>query len=629
MAATTKKSETPKSPLERIQAMYAVPNKTYEGKPPSLKVLEGMKMIQAMAFSIDDYARYGKRSNFKFIGPAGCGKTRTGFAVAAANDLRPVYLNAGNMDQENLGLPTIVKNGDRESIAWALIKEYVDEGRKVMIIDELGQSDPGFLSAIMEVQSEGTIGGIAISDLISIWMFDNPSNATNGDLQEADLAQADRGGTIFVTSADTPWEYGLAMRFPELDLKPVFNEYYKAPLSAQGYEVLSPRVLEHIVLALSLGFNGNLGRPIMHDRYMPVTDTTGEDIAEKLVEKFAKALHMPNPPMSTHDFDRAVMLIPSEGIDVLAYGTQGTGKTSRAKALLQEAGVKVAYKSIPVISKEDVNLSVVSEDGLHVNVITHQEFMSDEPTVGIFDEITRGSRRTMNAVMEIIQEHTSGGQKLPGYRGTLMLTNLAKSGELDMDVEDVTLPFATRPDLNFILSVDDLHAMEWLVSTYGPDIVPFTDWWRMDLDAQPEYRAWASPRFLERAFKYYKGGLDMEYAKPVIDNKYVAVPLVKLLERLGGADVVSFLDITENLESYLTRLNDYDSLTKQPTDMNFHLAVYNALLNTELPLLKAHEDACLEIYKVLAEQWQISLMRLRDEKWLFWSDLILKGFPDQ
>jgi len=628
-----KKPAVPTKALERIQASYASKTATFGEGGPSIKELESLRMLQAMAFTIDYHREHGKRYNFLFNGPAGIAKTVTGFQAAKANDLKPIYINAGNMDQENLGLPMIVPmDGDdeAEAIQFALMAEFLEEGPKVLIIDELGQSDPGFLSALMEIMSEGSIGGIKIPDLVAIWCFDNPSNAMNGDLAEMDLAQADRGGTMFVTAADTPWEYGLAMKFPELDLKKVFNEFYRLPLSEQGREVLNPRVLEHIINALRLGFNGNLGRPIMNDRYAPITTTTGEDIGDDIVDRFAKALGLPNPPMSTSDFDRAITLIATEGIDVIAYGTQGTGKTSRAKAQLDKLGVKVAYKSVPVISKEDINLSVTSKDSTTVKVITHQEFMSKTPTVGIFDEITRGSRRTMNALLEIIQEHTSGGQALPNYQGTLMLTNLSKAGEQDMDVEDVSLPFATRPDLNFILSVDDLHSMEWLVETYGEEIVPFTDWWRMDLDGQPEYRLWASPRFLERAFHFHKGGLDLQWALPAPGGEYVPVPLTKLYARLGGAEVISFMSIVENIDEYEARLAERDTSSGRPVpvDQELHLAAYTAVLNAELPLLKSYREICERIYKVLAEQWQIKLVKLHDEKWFFWSEVLATVYPN-
>ena len=615
--------------MERIQASYAVPNATFDGKPPSIKELESLKMVKAMAFTIEYFQRTGKRYNFLFNGGAGIAKTATGFAMAKANDLRPLYLNAGNMDQENLGMPSVQKRGSKEAIVWALIRQYVEEGNKVLILDEPGQSDPGFLSAVMEILSEGSIGGVPIQDLVSIWLFDNPSNALNGDLSEFDLAQADRGGTMFVTSADTPWEYGLATQFADLNLKKVFNEYYRLPLSEQGRDILSPRVLEHIINALRMGFNGNLGRPIMNDRYAPIPSTTGEDMGDEVVERIAKALDLPNPSMSTNDFDRAISLIPTEGIDVLAYGTQGTGKTSRAKAQLAKTGVQVAYKSVPVISKEDINLSVVSEDGKFVDIITHEEFMSEVPTVGIFDEITRGTRRTMNALMEIIQEHTSGGQELPNYKGTLMLTNLSKAGEEEMDVEEVSLPFATRPDLNFILGVDDLHSMEWLVETYGDEIVPFTEWWRMDLDGQPEYRLWASPRFLERAFHFYQGGLDVQWALPAPHGEYVPVPLVKLHARLGGTPMVSFLNLVESTDDYESRLAAADEKTRSPLDMELHLGVFTALLNAELPLLKGNRDVCVRMFKVLAEQWQIKLMKTSDDKWFFWTEVLQEAVPDE
>lgn len=606
------------TPLEQFAESYARPNATFDGKPVPLRNLKSMKMVRAIDFLISSYRETGVRQNFTFSGSAGIGKTAMAKYLPNASGVQVVYFNCANIDAENFILPTIQGEPGAEYVQAKLLRHLQAPGEKILIFDEPGQGDAGTRAAMMELMSEGTCAGNVIPDLAAIVLLDNPSSMMNGDLSEADLAQADRGGFLTVTAADTLWEYGLALEFPTLDLKDFFSTYYRLPLDERSREVLSPRVLEHIIKALTLGFNAHRGRPIMHDQYIPFTSMDGTDISDTVIDKLAAALKIPNPPMSSGDFDRAIALIPTHGLDVIAYGTQGTGKTSRAKALLEKSGVQVIYKSVPMISKEDINLSVVSPDGNFVDLIPDGAFVMNSTTVGIFDEVTRGSRRTTNALMEVIQEHALGGRPLPHYAGSLMLTNLAKTGEEEMDVEEVSLPFATRPDLNFILDVEDLHALDYLVEKYGDEILPFVEWWRLDLDGQPEYRLLASPRFLERAFRFWKKGLDIQWALPAPHGEYVAVPLVKLNARLAGSPMLSFLNLVEDTDRFFEALSEVDPATGDHVDPETHLAVYTAMLNAELPTLEAYEDVCVRLFAPLSAKWKFKLLQSGDKKWDFW-----------
>jgi hypothetical protein len=616
-------SSTLDQALARVQSYYAQPSATFGGEPPSIESLKAMKMIKALAFSIEAHGRVDEFFNFRIVGPSGIGKTQTAKAMARAFDLDYCYLNGGNMSAENIGLPTIQSRNGRETIVWAIIKKYVEKGGKVIIVDEPGQGDAGFRSALMEMTTRATFGDVALTDLVAVWMLDNPANDSYQDLAGIDIAQSDRMGTVFIDSADVPWEHGLALRFPHLDLKPVYREYHTLNIPEDSYEILSPRVLEHIIFNLDKGLNGNLGRPIMFDRYIPVADVTGSDIAEEIVDRVASALHLPNPPRTADDFDKAVRLIASDGIDVIAYGTQGIGKTERSEALLGEMGINVAYKSLPTITKEDINLSVVSEDGLNVEVITHHEFTSPEPTVAIWDEVGRGKARTRNAVMELVQEHTSGGVPLPNLRGSLMLTNLAKSGEFGMDVEEVSLPFATRPDINIIVTVEDMHSIEWLIGKYGRSITPFTDWFHQDLGAHPNLQEWASPRFIKRAYHYHQGGVDIRWALPAPDDEYVALPLATLYARLRGTEMVTFYDIVDHLDDYVERLSKRDSESGGFADRELHMAVYNSIINADVLTLRENSETVLRVFSCFGEDHRMQLMRMHGPKFDLLIEILL------
>jgi MoxR-like ATPase len=634
--AVTKTPAKLSSVVESVQKFYGVPNKTFD-KPPSAASIKRMEMLSYLLYVIEGYRKDGKRRNVHIVGPAGIGKTRTVFAVAEACGIKVVYLPAANIDPETLGLPVIVPIEDwnisdgehNETIEYRLRKHLLEPGEKIIVIDEKRQSAPGMLSIFMELESEGSIANNKIPDLIGVVVLDNHAGDDYGDLVLEDLAQADRIGTLPIDASKTAWEYGLAISHPDLDLKAVLNIYNRLPLDEKSREMFMPRILDHIITALENGLNAIYGWPIYPTGRMPLLSRAGEDILDATLDKIAAALSVVNPPVRADDFKRAVKLSVTKGIDVIAYSVPGIGKTSLVKAMLNDMGVNAAYMSIPTVSADELNYTMPSKDGTYVTVVPRGEIWSKNKTIGVFDEVTRGQVRTMNAVNEIINEHTCGGQPLPNYLASIMLSNLPTAAGHVMDVNEITLPFATRPDLSFILTIEDTGALEWLVEEYGDSIIPFVEWYRMDLN--DELRGLVSPRCLERMLDHHNGGQDLQRALPYIEDAFVPVPISTLLARLGGRPQISFLNLVEETDEYEKRLREVESITdaadEGPGEM-LRMEVYMALMNAELPSLQKHEEVCVRMIRVLGRRWLYELLKTAPTKWQFWSDILVVAFPD-
>ena len=605
------------------------------------KTLGNIPMVKALVNGIEN------NRNFYFIGGSGIGKTSLARCVAEAMGCRVVYLNMGFTSIEDIVLPSPHTDpvSGNEVIRYRLLGEMSKPGPFVVIIDEVGQAEEGAANALMEIANNNpTLGGLSLRDdeldLRSVIMLDNPDNGKYGELNGLDLAQSDRFSTVFVGQSDTPWQRALATKYSDLDLSGLFTWYNRLALDADGREIFSPRVIDHMVQVVAeLDMDGTYAVPMLGDRRTQITDASGNDITATVVTEFADKLGKVNPSQRPDDAVRAMKAVITDGVNASIIGPQGVGKTSSAVALVDDSNCDSVYLSLPVMTREDLIIPVISEDGLSVRMATHETMSTDNGRnkVGIFDELTRASLRTLRSVMEPLGSKSIAGQDLPGWQGVIALSNPSKVGAEEMMIEDETsLAVAARFAIAMEITQADIPWGEYLLATHGEDILPFVDWYRMDLanewfDDEGESvcaQDMISPRCIERMFELHRDGLDLEWALPAPHGERVPVSLVLLKRRLADNPVASVPEIAADIDTFVENLGARTSGGEE-ADPELHLSVYQAVLNADITLLESYEDAIVEVIKVIAEQFRLKLLMGKGDRFLFFDRVLATAFPDE
>ncbi len=603
------------------------------------KTLRSIPMVKAIVDGIENHA------NYYFIGGSGIGKTSLARCIAEAMGCRVVYLNMGFTSIEDVVLPSPHTDpvSGNEVIKYRLLGEMSQPGPFVVIIDEVGQAEEGAANALMEIANNNpTLGGLSLRDgeldLRSVILLDNPDNGNYGELNGLDLAQSDRFSTVFVGQADTPWQRALATKYSDRDLSGMFTWYNRLALDTDGREIFSPRVIDHMIKVVGeLDMDGTYAIPMLGDRRTKVTDASGNDVTDRVVTEFAEKLGTVNPSQRPNDAMRAMKAVLSHGVNTSIIGPQGVGKTSSAVALVEESNCDSVYLSLPVMTREDLIIPVISEDGMSVSMATHEAMSVDtgRDKVGIFDELTRASLRTLRSVMEPLGSKSIAGQDLPGWRGVIALSNPSKVGAEEMMIEEETsLAVAARFAIALEITQADIPWGEYLLATHGEEILPFIDWFRMDLanewfDEEGETvcaQDMISPRCIERMFELHQRGLDVEWALPAPHGERVPVSLVLLKRRLSDQPVVSVPDIASDIDGYAEKLGERTSGGEE-ADPELHLSVYQAILNADVSLLESYQDAIVEVIKVIAEQFRLKLLMGKGDRFLFFDKVLAAAFP--
>jgi MoxR-like ATPase len=628
------------------------PNKTFS-ELPRWEDLEKLTMVQYMTAAIS------RGFNLLIEGPSGCGKTEFGkhFVPCFEVDgvpLEVVYYSCvlNTVESLKVAFPYMSKTSNRRMLRYLIDKRLLSGRPTVLIWDEVGQADPELYSAMMEVLSERTIGNV-YPNLVSNIMFDNPQNLEYGRLNSMEFAQASRFGKVSITANDSPWARAVAQRYTDYDLKKVikFHNSYAAKLDKTSQQFVNPRVLTQGVLyCLTNGVPGEFGLPWWDGKRVELLGVDGSPVAkwnttrdqalsnhnEAYIAGIADALGVVNPDRFDNPLERSVDLIVRDGISVYVEGKPGCGKTSAAKALFASKypDIKIAYLSLGNTFKEDVVIPFPCEDAgdgdavQGMDNLTFDFFDEPGPKIGLFDEYTRGTDdRITNVINEIVQGKSTNGKPIPDYVGSLALNNPRTHAGRELDVRTLTLPQSTRFSISFSVSEDETKSFAWLEEHYGEPIRPFVEWVKESL--HPAQRDNVPARVLELMFVFWEEGLDMRNALPTIEGERVEVPIGDLLDKLNDKPLARLTAMSKELDRWVGLLGDRDD-AGMSVNPDSHLNAYKAFLYAEMGHLKDHWNTCVEIFKVIDEDYRYRLLSAESpDVQQHWYDVLAAAIPDE
>lgn len=225
----------------------------------------------------------------------------------------------------------------------------------------------------------------------------------------------------------------------------------------------------------------------------------------------------------------------SQGLNIMLIGPHGTGKTSVLRQAAKELGWTVADYSAPLMEPYihllGVPEVVEDEDGRYLEMVRTRSLMDAE--VIFIDELNRGPLVVRNGVMELINDRSINGVKLPNLKCVVSACNPAGDGDyavqlLDpaqMDRFDVTLTMSEKVDAKYLAkSLDD--------EVYAK---AFSDWqhslvfWSEDERGKRVARApYVSPRRVEKLARVFRANPQRTTLTDVLGSNSEELSLAKL-----------------------------------------------------------------------------------------------------
>ncbi len=589
---------------------------------------------------------YGLKEHepIRIIGSHGIGKTQIVLATLKELGFTVVYFSLALMSPQDMAVPvpTLVDRKIRQADGTYRVQEVhelhmlmfdklANDSKKVIVFDEFSRGDTQTKAAVMQIVNEGSLGNIKIPNLAGVIALDNPEG--NYFVDSLDLPQASRfGATIEVTAQDLSWREYLSNKYA--------NDYSEDQLEAiwqtwEGFrddavqEIIAPRVVDYMMANALEGIPIEWSLPIMKGR-RKIIDRSGVDVTKSVLGSLSAAMGQPGSTVGEYPgvtairsaLERSDLSNPNrERTNLRIVGHAGTAKTAYTLEAIEEALGKDAYvyMSLALASPEDYGVPVpftkYHEDGTSeqkLDFLLFEKFNEDKPKVLVLDEFSRGSKRTKQAVMEIIQEGTLNGKEIKGLVCVIALDNPVESdGDQELagityDVGEIDEAQATRFAMSVELKPEDLPWVDWLKATYEELADPFIDWWYTGTNTIG--RLQVSARILEKMIKLYRNGRDIAEALPVVDGEKIGPDLSALRSMLVGKEHLSFQDIIDRKEEIIAVLDAGDEHPKFP---EIWRGVNHAFTESSLTRLREHVKTVVEVSSSMPREFRTGSIRFR------------------
>ncbi|URN07394.1 AAA family ATPase [Actinomadura madurae] len=567
----------------------------------------------------------------QIFGEHGIGKTSTfvSYVPKRFPGTTLVVIPAANLTPDDLLVNAPVRDDDSgELVLRQLVMRQLVPGKPfVLLIDDSLQAGSTVQSQLMQIACNWTLGEHDLRELgcVGVFLTDNESLAETS-VRRSDLAILDRMVTIRLTPNDTAWRQALAARFPEWDLREVFREW--ASLSPRLRYLLSPRTLEHVLHCARAGFPLAWGLPLLNGARLALTEEgkdgePGRDRTADVLDAIAAAVGARNPATVTDPVRRILRAAMTHRWAVLLQGPPGCGKTEITKQIArEETGRDPVYFSLPVTNVEDLCVPVPAPDG-SLTAMLARSLLDPEPKVLVWDEYNRPKdKATFAKLMEVTQEWTLAGRRIPNLRAQVALQNPPYYLGRKMLVASNNVAQASRFTISYEVLPDDIPANEWLISTYGDTAETVLEWWKNDID--DEGRDWITKRTLERLIKLHEAGMPLEPGLIYLgDGEYAPVPLSALEARLAGRPQIGLAELARNRASWEARLAAAAEASAEGTDDTD--LVHQVFSNAEVSQLERHLDVVASLLRYLPPKLRATyLVGQTPERQRFWVDALAK-----
>ncbi|MEU4825531.1 ATP-binding protein [Actinomadura sp. NPDC023710] len=561
----------------------------------------------------------------QIFGEHGIGKTSTfvSYVPKRFPGTTLVVVPAANLSPDDLLVNAPVRD-DRSGelvLRQLVMRQLVPGNPFVLLIDDSLQAGNTVQSQLMQIACNWSLGEYDLRELgcVGVFLTDNESLAETS-VRRSDPAILDRMVTIQLTANDTAWRQALAERYPDWDLREVFRDW--AGLSPELRRLFSPRTLQHVLDCARAGFPLAWGLPIQNGRRLALAEEGGDgrpgrDRTAEVLDGVAAAVGASNPATVPDPVRRILRAAMSNRWAVLLQGPPGCGKTEITKQIArEETGHEPVYFSLPVTNVEDLCVPVPTPDG-SLEAMLARSLLAPGPKVLIWDEYNRPKDKAAFAkLMEITQEWTLAGRRIPGLRAQVALQNPPYHLGRKMLVAGNNVAQASRFTISYEVHPDDIPANEWLISTYGETAETVLEWWKNDID--DEGRDWITKRTMERLIKLHQAEMPLRPALMYLgDGEYAPVPLSGLEARLADRRQIGLAEIAENCSGWAARLSKAAETSQEGTDDTD--LVHQVFSNAEVSQLERHLDVVARLLPYLPPKLRATyLVGQTRERQRFW-----------